>query len=82
MVGWLRMFSIQSFLTWQSKLLMTYKHLSQAERYQIHALMKAGHDQSQIAKLLDRHKSTISRELSRNTVVLEAIATNKPANSL
>jgi IS30 family transposase len=29
--------------------------------------MKAGHDQSQIAKLLDRHKSTISRELSRNT---------------
>ena len=60
------MFSIQSFLTWQSKLLMTYKHLSQAERYQIHTLMKAGHDQSQIAKLLDRHKSTISRELSRN----------------
>jgi len=61
------MFSIQGFLTWQSKLPMTYKHLSQAERYQIHALMKAGHDQSQIAKLLDRHKSTISRELSRNT---------------
>ena len=29
--------------------------------------MDAGHDQSQIAKLLDRHKSTISRELSRNT---------------
>ena len=29
--------------------------------------MKAGHDQSEIAKLLDRHKSTISRELSRNT---------------
>ena len=67
MVGWLRMFSIQGFLTWQSKLLMTYKPLSQAERYQIHALMKAGFDQSQIAKLLDRHKSTISRELSRNT---------------
>jgi len=67
MVGWLRMFSIQSFLTWQSKLLMTYKHLSQAERYQIHALMKAGHNQSQIARLLDRNKSTISRELSRNT---------------
>jgi transposase, IS30 family len=61
------MYSIQGFLTWQSKLPMTYKHLSQAERYQIHALMKAGHDQSQIDKLLDRHKSTISRELSRNT---------------
>jgi IS30 family transposase len=61
------MFSIQGFLTWQSKLLMTYKHLSQAERYQIHALMKAGHNQSQKAKVLDRSKSTISRELSPNT---------------
>ena len=29
--------------------------------------MKAGHDQTQIAKLLNRHKSTISRELFRNT---------------
>jgi len=45
---------------------MNYKHLSQVERYQIYALMKAGQDQTQIAKLLDRHKSTISRELSRN----------------
>jgi len=44
------MFSIQNFLTWQSKLLMTYKHLSQAERYQIYVLMKAGRDQSQIAQ--------------------------------
>ena len=33
------MFSIQSFLTWQSKSLMTYKHLNQAEKYQINALM-------------------------------------------
>ena len=60
------MFSIQGFLTCQSKLPMNYKHLSQVESYQIYALMKAGHDQTQIAKLLDRHKSTISRELSRN----------------
>ena len=60
------MFSIQCFLTCQSKLPMNYKHLSQVERYQIYALMKAGHDQTQIAKLLDRHKSTISREISRN----------------
>jgi len=45
---------------------MNYKHLSQVERYQIYALMKAGHDQTQIAKLLDRHKSNISRETSRN----------------
>jgi IS30 family transposase len=67
MVGWLRVYSIQGILTWQSKLLLKYKHLSQAERYQIYALMKAGHDRTQIAKLLDRHKSTIIRELNLNT---------------
>jgi IS30 family transposase len=67
MVGWLRMFSIQGFLTWQAKLLMTYKHFSQTESYQIHVLMKSGDDQSHIAKLLDRHKSTISLVLIRNS---------------
>jgi IS30 family transposase len=46
---------------------MTYQHLSQTERYQIYILMKDGKTQSQIAQLLDRHKSTISRELARNT---------------
>ena len=60
------MFSILGFLTCKSKLPMNYKHLSQTERYQIYALMKAGHDQTQIARLLDRSKSTISRELVRN----------------
>jgi len=45
---------------------MTYQHLSQNERYQIHALLKAGHQQSHIAGLLGRHKSTIGREISRN----------------
>ena len=60
------MFSILGFLTCKSKLPMNYKHLSQTERYQIYALMKAGQDQTQIARLLDRSKSTISRELVRN----------------
>jgi transposase, IS30 family len=46
---------------------MSYKHLSQTERYQIYALMKAGHLPVEITKLLGRHKSSISRELSRNT---------------
>jgi IS30 family transposase len=46
---------------------MSYKHLSQTERYQIYALMKAGHKPVEIAQLLGRHKSSISRELSRNT---------------
>ena len=45
---------------------MNYKHLSQIERYQIHSLMKAQHNITQIAVLLGRNKSTISRELHRN----------------
>ncbi len=64
MVGCLKMFSIQSFLTWQSKLLMTYKNLSPAERYQIYTFMKAGHNQSPIAMAVIRHKFTIIRDFS------------------
>ena len=45
---------------------MNYKHLSQIERYQIHSLMKAQHNITQIAQLLGRDKSTLSRELRRN----------------
>ena len=45
---------------------MTYTHLTQDERYQIAILAKAGHDQSEIAEVMDRHRSTISRELRRN----------------
>jgi len=44
----------------------TYTQLTREERYQIYALKQAGHQQSEIAKMLDRHKSTISRELRRN----------------
>ena len=42
-----------------------YKHLSREERYQIHSLLKAQQTISEIARLLGRHRSTISRELSR-----------------
>jgi IS30 family transposase len=45
---------------------MTYTHLTREERYQIYALKKAGHTQYEIAKVLARSKSTISRELARN----------------
>ena len=45
---------------------MNYTHLTQNERYQIAILSRAGHDQSQIAKVMRRNPSTISRELRRN----------------
>ena len=49
---------------------MKYKHLSQAESYQIYEFMIAGKDQTPIAKHLDRYKPSISRELNRNTGTL------------
>ena len=45
---------------------MTYTQLTREQRYQISALMKAGLYQSQIAKIIGVHKSTISRETRRN----------------
>jgi len=45
---------------------MNYTQLTQAERYQIYALNKAEHNQTEIAIILGRDKSTISRELRRN----------------
>ena len=39
-----------------------YTQLTQEERYQISALLKAEHDQTEIAMILRRHKSTISRD--------------------
>ena len=46
---------------------MNYTQLTQEERYQIYALLQAGHNQTEISKILNRHKSTISREIQRNT---------------
>jgi len=43
-----------------------YTHLTQQQRYQIAALLKANVTQKLIAEILDVHKSTISREVRRN----------------
>ena len=44
-----------------------YKQLSLSQRYQIEALRKTGLSQTQIASTVGVHKSTICRELKRNT---------------
>lgn len=43
-----------------------YTQLTEHQRYQIYALMKAGHNQSETAAVVGVHKATISRELRRN----------------
>ncbi|MEX2964753.1 transposase, partial [Microbulbifer sp. TYP-18] len=45
---------------------MSYHQLTEEERYQIYVLLKAEHNQKEIAALLGRSPSTISRELKRN----------------
>ena len=45
----------------------TYKQLTSEQRYQISALKRMEHSQTEIAQELEVHKSTISRELRRNT---------------
>ena len=45
----------------------TYKQLTSVQRYQISALKRMGHSGTEIATELEVHKSTIGRELCRNT---------------
>ena len=45
----------------------TYSQLTSEQRYQIYALLKNQHSQSEIAATIGVHKSTVSRELRRNT---------------
>ena len=44
-----------------------YAQLAQEERYQIHGLLKAGYSLSEIAEETGRHRSTVSREVRRNS---------------
>ena len=44
-----------------------YSQLTLEQRYKIEIYVSTGKNQSEIARLLNVHKSTISRELSRNT---------------
>ena len=41
-------------------------HLTQEQRYTISAMLKQGHSQKDIAKAIEKDKSTVSRELRRN----------------
>jgi transposase, IS30 family len=43
-----------------------YKQVSDEERYQIAALRQVGHSMAEIAEVLERHRSTVYREVARN----------------
>src|SRR5919112_2604222 len=46
---------------------MTYHQLSPEERYMLAALRRQGCNQSEIARQLGRHRSTVCREVRRNS---------------
>jgi transposase, IS30 family len=46
----------------------TYRQLTPGERYALSALRKQGFSQAEIARSLGRHRSTISREVRRNSL--------------
>jgi IS30 family transposase len=60
---------------------MGYTHLTIEERYQLFSLEKAGHRLDFIAAQLDRHRSTIYRELSRNIVFDPRIVGYSPSRA-
>ena len=58
-----------------------YQHLTEAERYQIFILLKAGFSHKAIALQLQRHRSTIHRELKRNLVIDARVTTYSPSRA-
>jgi IS30 family transposase len=46
---------------------MTYRQLSPAERYMLAALRRQGLNHAEIARTLGRHRSTVGREIRRNS---------------
>jgi IS30 family transposase len=57
----------QDFNRQEEVLAMMYRQLASEERYMLAALRRQGLNQSQIARALGRHRSTVSRELRRNS---------------
>lgn len=58
-----------------------YTHLTIGERYQIFILLKAGFSHKAIAQQLNRHRSTIYRELARNLVLDFRITEYSPSRA-
>lgn len=50
---------------------MKYKQLTENERYTLSVLRKQGYNQAQIANVLGRNRSTISREIARYACVID-----------
>ena len=54
-----------------------YNHLNQFDRDRIEAMLKAGHKRYEIAQVLNKDKTTISREINRNCRKIRETGGNK-----
>jgi len=61
---------------------LKYKHLTLEKRYQIQAYKEVGLKKNEIAKKLNVHPSTISREVKRNSSKINNIYTAKKADQV
>ena len=59
----------------------SYRQLTQEERYRITAQRMSGSSQAEIARLLDRHPSTIGREIRRNATMHDSAYRAEKAHS-
>lgn len=48
---------------------MSYTHFKPEQRVELAVLLRTGHKQSEIAQILDKHPSSVSREIRRNSTV-------------
>src|SRR5512146_107889 len=51
----------------QRRTMRSYHQLTQDQRYQISALWSPGHSYTEMAQVIGVHKSTVSREIARNS---------------
>jgi IS30 family transposase len=61
---------------------MGYQHLTTFERGRIEALHNSGYTVREIGQQMNRHHSTIARELSRNKIINSVVFTRTVALDL
>lgn len=60
---------------------MKYRQLTEHERYTISRLRKTGHSVTEIARIMERHRSTIYRECERNSTQVRNCLTYCPSKA-
>ena len=60
---------------------MMYNQLTEHERYMISKLRRSGHGVAEIARVMERHRSSIYREIERNSIQIQERSTYCPSKA-